>query len=200
MTLGLLWYVRMPADSAPWIVRFDDPATLLPPVDYLVDFLPAALLFGIGLAVMVAPLTTALMQSVPVGNAGVASAVNNAISRIGPQLAGALIFVAISASFYAQLGTALRGSVPAGELREQVSPLNPPAPGTPDDVAAAAKAASTDAFRLAMLIAAGLCLAGAAVNAVGIRDERRRVSEHDAEVAGELKKLEVPVAVDLDRG
>jgi hypothetical protein len=49
---------------------------------------------------MVAPLTTALMTSVPVRNSGVASAINNAISRVGPQLAGAVIFVAITASFY----------------------------------------------------------------------------------------------------
>ena len=40
---------------------------------------------------MVAPLTTALMSSVPVRNAGVGSAVNNAISRVGSPLVGALI-------------------------------------------------------------------------------------------------------------
>ena len=56
--------------------------------------MPGLIVFGIGLMIMVAPLTTALMTSVPKHNAGVASAVNNAISRVGPQLAGALIFVA----------------------------------------------------------------------------------------------------------
>ncbi|HEY3125660.1 MAG TPA: MFS transporter, partial [Candidatus Limnocylindria bacterium] len=105
MCLAVLWYVRIPAATAPWVFAFNDPSTYLPPTSYFVDLLPASLVFGLGLSMMVAPLTTALMTSVPVHNAGVASAVNNAISRVGPQLAGAVIFVAITASFYAGLAT-----------------------------------------------------------------------------------------------
>ena len=41
------------------------------------------LLFGFGLSLVVAPLTSTLMSSVPVGNAGLASAINNSISRVG---------------------------------------------------------------------------------------------------------------------
>ena len=52
-------------------------------------------------------------------------------------------------------------------LREQVQPLT----SVPDDVdpeiAAAAREASTDAFRLAMIVSAGLLLAGAAINGFG---------------------------------
>ena len=44
-------------------------------------------LFGIGILV-VAPLATALMGSVPVRNVGLASAINNAISRVGQPLGG----------------------------------------------------------------------------------------------------------------
>ena len=55
------------------------------------------------------PLTTALMASVPENRAGLGSAVNNAISRVGPQLAGALIFVAITAAFYANLSSRVPG-------------------------------------------------------------------------------------------
>jgi hypothetical protein len=125
-------------------------------------------LFGIGLMIMVAPLTTALMTSVPSQNSGVASAVNNAISRVGPQLAGALIFVAIAASFYH--GIAARGiDTSAPDFRSRVAPLNEPA-GESAAVRRAAREASTDAFHIAMLISAGLLLAGAAVNAVGIRN------------------------------
>jgi hypothetical protein len=57
-------------------------------------------------------------------------------------------------------------------VREQLAPLNPPADGVPADQVDAAREASTDAFRLAMLIAALLCAAGAAVNWFGIRDPR----------------------------
>src|SRR4029077_7599772 len=127
--------------------------------------------FGIGLMVMVAPLTTALMRSVPTERSGVASAVNNAISRGGPQLAVALICVVISASFYAGLATRLPGTDTSSQaFRDQVSPLNQPAPGVTDDVRAAARQESGDSFQLGMLLASGLLLLGAAVNALGIRN------------------------------
>ena len=139
------------------------------------DVLPALLLFGIGVMVMVAPLTMALMRSVPVRHAGIGSAFNNAISRVGPQLAGALLFIAITASFYAALGGEVpRLDVSAPEVRQQVAPLNPVAEDVGEEVAAAAESASTDAFKLAMLVAAILCLAGAAINALGIRNEELR--------------------------
>jgi EmrB/QacA subfamily drug resistance transporter len=176
MCLGVLWYARVPSTTSPWLFALDDARTYVPPISYLTDLLPGAILFGIGLALMVAPLTTALMASVPVRNAGVASAVNNAISRVGPQLAGALIFVFITASFYA----GLHARVPSIDVNDPytrltISPLNverPLASPSPDDLARleAEREASTDAFHLAMLIAAALLAAGAVTNAVGIAD------------------------------
>lgn len=171
MAVGLLWLVRIPGDTGEWIARPGDPASLVPPGGYLVDVLPAMLLFAIGLSILVAPLTTALMSSVPTRHAGLASAINNAVSRIGPLLAGAVIFIGVSASFYAGLGErvpSLDTSTPA--VREAIPPLNAPRPGVPDAQVTAAREASTEAFHLAMLIAALLCAAGAAVNAVGIRN------------------------------
>jgi len=176
MCLGLLWYVRVPPNTTPWLFAFDDTRTYLPPLSYAIDLLPGSLLYGLGLAMMVAPLTTALMTSVPVHSAGVASAVNNAISRVGPQLAGALIFVAITASFYAGLAARVP-SVDVNDpyIRRTISPLNVErsASPTPEDVAriGAEREASTDAFHLAMLIAAALLAAGAVTNAVGIVDD-----------------------------
>ena len=88
MALGLLWFGRIPADSQTWQAVIGKPSTLVPPVSYLTDVLPANLLFAFGIAMLVAPLTTALMTSVPVGNSGLASAINNALSRIGPSWPG----------------------------------------------------------------------------------------------------------------
>ena len=171
MALGLLWYVRIPADSQAWTARLADASSLLPPASFFVDVLPALVLFGLGISILVAPLTTALMTSVPLGNSGLASALNNAISRIGPLIATSVIFIAISSAFYASLADRVPAiDVDAPEVRELVSPLNPPERGAPDELKRGAIGASTDAFHLAMLIAALLCATGAAVNWAGIQD------------------------------
>jgi EmrB/QacA subfamily drug resistance transporter len=179
MGMGLLWFVRMPHDSAPWKLNFADPATILPSSGYLVDVLPAMILFALGISMLVAPLTTALMTSVPTGNSGLASAINNAISRIGPLLATALIFIGVSAAFYGGLADRLPGTdVSSAQVREALPPLNAPSEDASAAQRAAAREASTDAFHLAMLIAALLCLVGGAVNATGI------VDRHEDERAG----------------
>jgi EmrB/QacA subfamily drug resistance transporter len=174
MAAGVLLYARIPPTSAAWQLRPNAPGTFFPPTAFLVDFLPASILFGIGIGILVAPLTAALMASVPVANAGLASSINNAISRIGPQLAGAVIFVAVTAVFYSSLASRIPGTDPnAASLRAEVSPLNRPTATAPANVAVQARYASGDAFRTAMLIAAGLLVAGAAVNAVGLRGQPR---------------------------
>jgi len=126
MALGILWYARMPATSTAWHLEPQHPSTFLPPVSYLIDLLPASIIFGLGLSLLVAPLTTALMRSVPAHNAGLGSAINNAISRVGPQLAGALVFVFITASFYSYIATR-RADINVNDpaFRKAVSPLNP---------------------------------------------------------------------------
>ena len=171
MAAGVLWLARMPAGSAPWNLQPGDPATWLPSSGYLADFLPAAVLFGLGLGITVAPLTTALMASVPENRAGLGSAVNNAISRVGPQLAGALIFVAVTGAFYADLANRAPGvNTSSPEIRREISPLNKPGASVSPTLVVAAGEASTDSFRIAMALAAGLLLAGAVVNGIGIRD------------------------------
>ena len=96
MAAGLAWLSRIPPTSTPWVAEPRDPASLIPPSDYFVDVFPGSLLFGVGLALLVAPLTTALMSSVPVRRAGLGSAINNAISRVGAPLASAGLFIVIT--------------------------------------------------------------------------------------------------------
>jgi hypothetical protein len=160
--------------SPAWSLQPGDPSTWLPSSGYLVDFLPSTLLFGLGLAITVAPLTSALMASVPENRAGLGSAVNNAISRVGPQLAGALIFVALTGAFYSNLAARAPGiDTSSDQLRAQIAPLNRPDPAAAPALVLAANESSTDAFHLAMGLSAGLLLAGALVNAIGIRDPAR---------------------------
>ena len=178
MAAAVLLYARVPATSTAWLFRPDVPSTWVPPVAYFVDLLPPSLIFGIGICLLVAPLTSALMASVPVANAGLASSINNAISRIGPQLAGAVIFVAVTAVFYVSLASRVPG-LDAGSpsLRAEVSPLNRPSASAPANIAAQSRYASGDAFHAAMLIAAGLLVAGAAANGIGIPRKQPEVTE-----------------------
>lgn len=186
MAIGVLWYARVPAASAPWRLQPGDPGTYLPTLGYLVDFLPGSIVFGAGLTMMVAPLTTALMTSVPVRNSGVGSAINNAISRVGPQLAGAVIFVFFTATFYSSLALRLPGvDVSSSAFRRLVSPLTTP----PDpSLVAVVRDASTSSFHLAMMVGAALLLVGAVVNAAGIRNSdatsREEAAPSEAAQAG----------------
>jgi hypothetical protein len=168
MALGVLWYARMPATTTPWHLVPQNPSSFLPPLSYLIDLLPASIIFGLGLSLLVAPLTTALMRSVPAHNAGLGSAINNAISRVGPQLAGALIFVFITASFYSYIAARRADiNVNGPAFRRAVSPLNPSGvPGLGELV----RDASTASFHLAMMVGAALLIFGAIVNAIGIED------------------------------
>ncbi len=170
MAAGLLWLARLPTDSEPWKAAIESPATLIPPMDVLIDIEPFVLLFGIGIALVVAPLTSTLMSSIPERFSGLGSAINNSISRVGQPLLGAIIFIAISATFYTalgSLGTDLDTSSP--EVRAAYQPLNPPPADATDEQAEAAKRASIDAFHLAMLVSAGLLVVGSAVSWFGLR-------------------------------
>lgn len=170
MAAGVLWWLSVGPSSAPWTASLSNAPSLVPPIDALIGPLPGVVVFGIGLSMLVAPLTTGLMNSVPVRNAGIASAINNALSRVGQPLVAAAVFIVVSGAFYATLAAAVPGTDPGSpELRAAYQALNPPPRDAPPALAAAAKAASTEAYHLAVIVAAGLLLAGAAVNAIGLR-------------------------------
>ncbi len=59
--------------------------------DYLTEVLPGVLVFGFGLAVTVAPLTSTALAAVPAEHAGMASAVNNDVARAAALIAVALL-------------------------------------------------------------------------------------------------------------
>ena len=185
MAIGQLWYVRITAASTPWRAAPTDASSLIPPAAYVIDVLPAIILFGVGISLVVAPLTSTLMSSIPTRNAGLGSAINNALSRVGQPLLGAVLFIAISATFFASLGARTGVDTSSPDFRATVSPLNPPKPGTPEDVAKASGDASVDAFHLAAVVTAVLLLAGAAVNYVGLREGVGREAEPETESARE---------------
>jgi EmrB/QacA subfamily drug resistance transporter len=87
---------------------------------YWTSFFPAVSVLGIGMAVCVAPLTTAVMESVPVSEAGVASGVNNAVSRIAGLLAVAVFGLVLSAGFNRSLNCSLSQMQLSPALRQSV--------------------------------------------------------------------------------
>jgi hypothetical protein len=66
-------------------------ARIGPSGDYLTEVLPAVLVFGFGLAINVAPLTSTVLAAAPAENAGAASAINNDVARAGSLIAVAVL-------------------------------------------------------------------------------------------------------------
>jgi EmrB/QacA subfamily drug resistance transporter len=64
--------------------------TAVPPVDFMLHVLPGIVLVGLGLAITVAPLTSAVLGSIHPDQAGIGSAINNAVSRVAGLVAIAM--------------------------------------------------------------------------------------------------------------
>ena len=65
-------------------------------VDYWVQVLPGVLIFALGISITVAPLTSAILGSIPPTQAGIGSATNNAVSRVAGLIATAMIGVILA--------------------------------------------------------------------------------------------------------
>jgi EmrB/QacA subfamily drug resistance transporter len=111
--------------------------------NYLTEVLPAVVVFGLGLAITVAPLTSTVLAAVPASHAGMASAVNNDVARVGSLIAVAVLPAAAGltgtaylhpAEFSAGFGTASlisAGLCLAGGVLAAVTIRNPRPEGRP---------------------------------------------------------------------
>ena len=116
---------------------------------YWTDVLPPLLVFSVGLAATVPPITSTALKAAPSQLSGIASGVNTTVSRLGQLLAVALLGLVVTFVFDAS-GTPLQ--------RNERDPH--------------ARAESTQAFQATMWGAAGLAFAGAAVSGFGFRRGR----------------------------
>ncbi|MHB1539482.1 MAG: DHA2 family efflux MFS transporter permease subunit, partial [Solirubrobacteraceae bacterium] len=79
------------------------------PFSYVSELLPALLVFALGLALTVAPLTSAVLAGTEATSAGIASAVNNAIARVAGLVATAAVGVGVASAFASELTSRLAG-------------------------------------------------------------------------------------------
>lgn len=148
---------------------------------YVGGFLPALLLFGLGMAALAAPLTATVLGAVREEYGGLASGVNNAVSRVAGLLAIAAVGAVIAGQFAGALDRKLDSATLSAEARRVVSEakeqsLSGDASGVPagerERVGAALGEASASAYRWGMGVSAALLACGSIVVVVGVRDPR----------------------------
>jgi EmrB/QacA subfamily drug resistance transporter len=160
---------------------------------YWTSYLPAVLVLGLGMAVTVAPLTTAVMGAVSASRTGIASGINNAVARTASLLAIAVFGIIVAGAFTSDLDSRLDEIPLAPEARaavdaqdDQLSAAQAPAnldEATRISVDDAIDQSFLRAFRVAMLIAAGMAVASALAAAWLVEGRHRPREAHRSDVA-----------------
>jgi EmrB/QacA subfamily drug resistance transporter len=150
--IGLVWMGRLGSD-----------------VNYFTDLLPGVIVFGLGLSATVAPLTNTVLGAVPPHNAGVASGVNNQISRVAALLAIAAVGAVVAARFEAVLGP----------TDQDVEPLSGGSP--------AVEEASVAGYRAGLAVGGGLVVIGGVISLIGIVNPRREDRRIEREELGAVR-------------
>jgi hypothetical protein len=157
---------------------------------YWTTFFPAVTVLGLGMAIVVAPLTTTAMTAVETQHAGVASGVNNAVARVAGLMAIAVFGIALVRVFNARVDPALDQLRLPVTARAAVDRELPRLAGAEVDVGLepsqragtqrAINEAFVSAFRLVMIGASALALAAAGCGGLIREQPRALVSDERA--------------------
>jgi EmrB/QacA subfamily drug resistance transporter len=132
--------------------------------DFWLFGVPGLLVFALGLAMVVAPITSTALSSAPERFSGIASGFNQTVSRLGNLLTVAVLGLVVLLVYQASGGG---HGVPLARGQHDLQ----------------LRSASMDAFRVAMLVSAGLALTGAAIAALGISNADAREAPEPSEAA-----------------
>jgi EmrB/QacA subfamily drug resistance transporter len=188
---------RIPLTVGPALVGAGFVALSLPGLtggaaDYWTTYFPGIVILGVGMGVTVAPLTTTVMGSVSSSRSGVASGVNNAVTRTAQVLATAILGAVALVSFTTavdrrtaelELSPESRAALAAEALKFGDARVPDTIPESlVDAVDAAIKLSFIDTFRLLLYIAAGLAFLSAVLAALVV--ESRLVSSDELPAPG----------------
>jgi EmrB/QacA subfamily drug resistance transporter len=151
---------------------------------YWVTFFPAVVVLGVGMTATVAPLTTTVMNSLGQDQAGIASGVNNAVSRVAALLAIAAFGMIMTAAFDAHVQDEIRRNNVPAPVAQQLAAQHNKLAGTEAPVGADPLLARTlkrtvdesfvAGFRRVMLLGAGLALLSALASLLWIEGAASR--------------------------
>jgi len=162
---------RLPLIVGPLVAAAGFALYALPGVggSYWTTFFPASCVLGLGMSIVVAPLTTTVMNALPPSLAGTASGVNNAVSRTAGLLAIAVFGVVMTQVFDVALQARLAPLALPGDVMHEIAMQKAKLAGIVVDDAAARDAiheAFVAGFRAVMLLSAGLAVVSSAVTAL----------------------------------
>jgi EmrB/QacA subfamily drug resistance transporter len=177
---------RLPLTIGPIVAAAGFALFALPGINgnYWTSFFPGVLVLGLGMAISVAPLTTTVMSAVGEEQAGVASGINNAVSRTAGLLAIAVFGVIMLHAFSQSLGGRLNEMQLDEQLkhfvydqRVKLAGIEVPAStdaATRELIKGAVASSFVFGFRMIMFISAALALASAASSWFFIGQSRPR--------------------------
>ncbi len=179
---------RLPLVVGPLVAALGFVVFVLPGTEgsYWTTFFPAVVLLGVGMSLVIAPLTTTALNAVEGRHSGLASGVNNAVSRMAGLLAIPIMGIIVLSAFSGGLDSRLtdldlpaRATQEIEASRNDLAVLSVPEGLNVSEAAAVERAVDESfvaGFRLVMLTAAGLAVASAVAAGVllGGSGEKRK--------------------------